>query len=190
MKRFRRWMFNFVAGVSLSLCAISCWVWVRASYTPESWRYLARDPSRYTAGIYRIGWNRGGVYVTHIGYVYNNLRHYEQNWFPAKVLEHQLERNPGSTSTLPWWSGTNEFFSPPERGSGRARVFSFGIHPSLLVGLFAILPVIWGIVFFHHRSQSKRLADCCKTCGYDLRASPERCPECGTAAGTAKEAPT
>lgn len=45
--------------------------------------------------------------------------------------------------------------------------------------LFSLLPLIWiGMRVRHHRRTARR--GLCTVCGYDLRASTERCPECGT----------
>jgi hypothetical protein len=43
----------------------------------------------------------------------------------------------------------------------------------------AVLPMAW--IALRSRRRHGLRGGCCPICGYDLRASPERCPECGTA---------
>jgi hypothetical protein len=47
--------------------------------------------------------------------------------------------------------------------------------------LFALAPTYW-LLGPRRRERRRRRLGLCLNCGYDLRASPERCPECGRAA--------
>ncbi len=62
----------------------------------------------------------------------------------------------------------------------RIRILRIPLWMPCLV--FAALPA-YSLPPIHRRRKRKRLGLCLK-CGYDLRASKDRCPECGTEFGT------
>lgn len=59
---------------------------------------------------------------------------------------------------------------------------TFGIPYWFVMALSSVLPLLWVRRRLIRRRQWSRLNQgLCTMCGYDLRASPERCPECGRA---------
>jgi hypothetical protein len=54
----------------------------------------------------------------------------------------------------------------------------YGIPDGFALLLTGILPLVW--LWQHNRNSRRRRHHLCPSCGYDLRATPNRCPECGT----------
>ena len=62
---------------------------------------------------------------------------------------------------------------------GAAYLYAGSVPHWMILAVFAILPA--GHMAVALRRRRRKQAGLCLVCGYDLRASPNRCPECGTA---------
>ena len=73
----------------------------------------------------------------------------------------------------------------------RGRYLDVSVPLWFIALLASILPVAWELRYRRARRRRIRMRrGQCVACGYDLRATPDRCPECGFVAALSERAPT
>ena len=154
-----RLFFIIAAALSLLLCASTTILWTRSFWAPTDLELGASDH-----GI-AIRAERGEVELS-VGRptkVYYLMPY--RNW-SVPTLAETCEHHLGGFGVN--WTTIGPF-------SNRRLVM-----PSwFLVAAFAVPPVVWLLLW---RRRVRRIREhLCPKCGYDLRASSGRCPECGTA---------
>ena len=174
MKRFRRVVVNGVTVLSLVLALLMVALWVRSHWASD-WITIRDDDAR----VFR-------VLVTNPSY-----------------FEFIIRRSDSAADKAFWPSGiryrSDTALSP---GPPPHTFLGFGgerrVNPTLSMSLVAILYVPhWFFVALFSQLPAMRICRSlcrrkltisghCPVCGYDLRATPDRCPECGTVAGGGK----
>ena len=195
----RRRLFTTLSALSLLLCAAVCVLWARSQTGSDeaAWRYdrwlgdgsAASDQVSLTSDKQRV-WllitrGRVGPYNGQLvwGYHINadrsggrprlTFRHEPYEGVPWHLIQYGPDAS--GWGPLRWQGGRR---SGPRVGDDHR-----GIRVSVSHWLLALLllagPMVW-LTRFRKARRARKLG-LCTACGYDLRASPDRCPECGAA---------
>lgn len=182
LRTMRRRVIHIAAALSLVLC-IGCLAgWVRSRM---AWDRLNRDELTDSGTTWRRAWTRVDSSAGRIDLSLSRETRSNRSqlaYLQASSPEFYWSVRKGSNS-MPTDSKVSRFlglFGQMERGP--ERLFVRLIVPYWMLAVsFAVLPFVTVIRSKRRRWKQKRLAGgLCEACGYDLRATPQRCPECGT----------
>jgi hypothetical protein len=181
----KRRLFNILATVSLVTCLASTWLWVRGYRYDDgimveigSRQRIAGDRANVSKSI-GIGHVRGGYTFS---FSRRLLRRDGEPWieYGASPVDRSVDDGMRAYFLDPiirmhfagFWIG-----NPPH---------NFVRIPDYAVVLVTTLATVW---WLRRRLELKnrRRQGLCLHCGYDLRASKGKCPECGTAVPVKEE---
>ena len=171
----KRRLFNLASVASLLLCiAIVAW-WVRSYRTqdsvawfditvdgPQAWSDKTWGANSYcgVVAFYRSegsAWRQGRDETTgrRLAWQGHPVLTPSQVWFPMRIGPRRYEYRAAQAAD---------------------KYVGFDVPHWLFAGIASIVPFLRSGRFLH---EYRRPVGSCRFCGYDLRATPDRCPECG-----------
>jgi len=175
----KRRLFHVLAAVSLVLCVAVTGLWLRTFFVSDylhmawsnrstapyrdahvRWRgdFLTADFRRSTLKTVEIPWRARG---------HGDVRGVHWVWSTR-------EPAPQGLGSWLWW----DHYIDAQPASYTAECWCIQMRPWLGVLPTLVLPAWWTSAVLRRRRMRRR--SLCETCGYDLRATPDRCPECGS----------
>jgi hypothetical protein len=171
-------LFTLLSAVSLLLCVATVGLWVRSYWVEDSLdRYRAISDHVVARWLVR---NEPGSCELTCG-ITTNDQVSVASYYPTLGLAWDAfaarHRDPRVTTFGFRFEHLNSQF-----GAFSIRQTIVAVPHWVPALVFAATPCMW-LLRERRRRAALRAVGCCKNCGYDLRATPEHCPECGTVAG-------
>jgi hypothetical protein len=179
VRRFFRILRNGLTALSLLLCVAIVVLWVRSYWVEDALVWIPQASERWI-----IASSRGQLAASH-------ERIDDRSTFRRSSPRslHLDRRAPSDLALRPLlnryqsvhgdvWAGVG-FFASEYRGAtwwgGWSKRHQWFLSHWMAAALAGVLPARYAI----RRRRSGVRQGICRECGYDLRATPERCPECG-----------
>jgi hypothetical protein len=189
----KRRLLNLVTALSLLLCVVVGVLWVRSYWHFDlfnqcdlRWETLAwsgRSLSSANGGLW-VMLQHGTVDPDEAADIVKARRQRQQDGEDPSAWHYSDYR--ATVVQGPSFLGFRWSRISYTQGATVMNNFSVGVPHAILAALAAVLPAAQLIRWRRDRTRGHRRA--CRQCGYDLRATPDRCPECG-AAGPDADAP-
>ena len=194
-------IFTICCAVSLFMCVAVCALWARSHWTVDRLEGDFINEQSLGTGEWSLESGNGEIRLW-------SGKMDQPHWF--KQIRH-VQYTHCPPQDYPWFSSPTGLVAGFAYESGRAEItwvsqtgirpedgplssvfgqFVSGMSYTLIVPHYAIallsalLPIIWFRRYLNERRSAR--VGCCVECGYDLRATPDRCPECGAIPNASK----
>ena len=198
-----RRLLNLLTALSLLLCAAVVALWVRSYVTQDGWWYVrsSAGPGWHVRRTTEVGCNRGEFVVSETDH-WSLATNDTGNQINARRVA-----EPDPSAGVRWTTTETKFYrwNPARAGHRIWRRLGFQgyylrdvrpvpdlgyVQRSVLwrvgmplwsLAVVTAMPCVLWLLRWRVRRRRDRVG-LCPVCGYDLRATPGRCPECGASA--------